>query len=100
MRFTTSISELSVNELRAVARGLIPCEVTDCDFLQTLADHHCFILNSWVVRAQPCGSLARVVKLSYDLRGNLDKVRILLGVAREFGRAKHRGFGFGSRFST
>jgi hypothetical protein len=99
MRFTTSISELSVNELRAVARGVIPCEVTDSDFLKTLSDHRCFILNSWVVRAQPSGSLSRVVKLSYDLRGNLDKIHILLGVAREFRRSKQGGSRFGNRFS-
>src|SRR5271157_5369533 len=100
MQFTTSISELSVGELRAVARGAIPCEVSDCDFLATLSDHRCFILNSWVVRAQPSGGLARVVKLSYDARGNLNKVRILLGVAREFRKAERRGMGFGGRFST
>ena len=100
MRITTSISELSLTELRAIARGSLQCALSDSDFFQTLAAHKCFILLPWVVRAQPGGGLARVVKLTYDSRGNLDKVRILLGMAREFRRAEQRGIGFGGRFST
>ena len=40
--------------------------------------------------AQPTGGLARVTRLSYDKRGNLDKVRILLNIARAFRKAEQQ----------
>src|SRR5579862_5128801 len=101
MRFTTAISELTLTDLRAIARGALSCTLSDSDFLQTLSAHKCFILYPWVVRAQPTGQLARVTRLSYDTRGNLDKVRILLNIARAFRRAdQSNGFNFGGRFSS
>jgi hypothetical protein len=101
MRFTTALTELSLSDLRAIARGSLPCTLSDADFLQTLAAHKCFILYPWIVRAQPDGGLARVTRLAYDPRGNLDKVRILLTIARALRRAQQPdNLPFGGRFSA
>jgi hypothetical protein len=100
MRFTTALTELSLTDLRAIARGDLVCNLSDSDFLQTLSAHKCFVLYPWVVRAQPTGQLARVTRLAYDSRGNLDKVRILLNIARAFRRAEQQNLPFGGRFSS
>ena len=100
MRITTAISELTLADLRAIARGALQCTLSDSDFLQTLSAHKCFILYPWLVRAQPTGQLARVTRISYDKRGNLDKVRILLNMARAFRKAQQQNLNFGGRFSS
>ncbi|MGN6368468.1 MAG: hypothetical protein ACTHN5_09425 [Phycisphaerae bacterium] len=100
MRFSTSLSELSLSNLRAIARGSLPCAISDADFLQTLSAHKCFILYPWIVRAQPDGQLARVSRLAYDNRGNLDKIRILLAVARALRKPNPDNLPFGGRFSS
>ena len=67
MRFTTALTDLSLTDLRAIARGALACNLSDSDFLQTLSAHKCFVLYPWVVRARhPTGQLARVTRLAYD----------------------------------
>jgi len=99
MRFVTLVSELSLSDLRAIAKGSMQCTVTDIDFLETLAAHQCILVPPWILRAQPTGGLARVTKIVYDTDGNIDKVAVLLAAARELKRGQRRDFGFGGRFS-
>ncbi len=98
MRFITQVNELSLNDLKAMAKGSMQCAVTDIDFLETLSTHRCIVVPPWIVRAQPNGGLARVTPLMYDEEGNVDKVRVLLAMAKEF-RREQRGVLFGGRFS-
>ncbi len=76
------------------------CTVSDIDFFQTLSAHRCFLVPPWVMRAQPNGGLAKVTRVVYDSNGNLDKVQMLLQVAKEFRRASHHHDFFGGRFSS
>ena len=98
MRFVTRVKELSFGELKAIASGSMRGTVSDADFLETLAGHRCILVPPWIMRAQPDGGLARVTKLIYDHDGNIDKVHVLLAVAREFRRAQRHNGGFGGRF--
>jgi hypothetical protein len=100
MAFITQLSELSVSDLQLMAKGCMHSTVNDLDFLETLSARRCIVVPPWVVRVQPSGGLARVTRLVYDADGNVNKVRVLLDMAREFRRAEKRGIGFGGRFST
>jgi hypothetical protein len=99
MKFVTQVSGLSLGELKAIARNSMQCTVSDIDFFQTLSAHRCFLVPPWVMRAQPNGGLAKMTRVVYDSNGNLDKVQILLLVAKEFRLASHRRNTFGGRFS-
>jgi hypothetical protein len=99
MGFITQLGELSVRDLQAMAKGCMHSTVNDIDFLETLAAKRCIVVPPWIVRVQPTGGLARVARLVYDTDGNIDKVRVLLAMAKEFRRAEKRGIGFGGRFS-
>ncbi|HVS71804.1 MAG TPA: hypothetical protein VHQ47_11160 [Phycisphaerae bacterium] len=101
MRFVTRMSELSLPELKALAAGELQFAVSDQDFLDTLARRGCFVLSPWVVKSSRKGGLTRVAALAFDEAGNIDKVRVLVHVARALrNTGKTRSVDFGPRFST
>ena len=98
MRFVTLLSELSLQDLHAMADGVMENTVTDMDFLETLAAYKCFLVPPWVMRANEAGGLTKVTRLVYDEHGQIDKARVLLESAGQFSR--FRGLGIGGRFAT
>ena len=73
---------LTAEDLMAMADGTLENTITDMDFLETLAQRHCLLVPPWVLQASPDGRLRKVTRLVYTVDGELDKPRILLGVAR------------------
>ena len=100
MRFVTLLSELSLQDLHAMADGVMEDTVTDMDFLETLAAHKCFLVPPWVVRANAAGGLSKVTPLIYDEHGQIDKPRVLLQMAHRVSTSRFRGLGIGGRFSS
>ncbi|HVX83523.1 MAG TPA: hypothetical protein VH253_01775 [Phycisphaerae bacterium] len=101
MRFVSTMSQLSVSELQALAVGQLPFAVSDQDFLDALARRGCFLLSPWVVKSSRKGRLTRVAALSFDQSGNIDKVRVLVHVARALRKSRAASsVNFGPRFST
>jgi hypothetical protein len=82
MRFAT-FNQVSLHDLTEMANGNLEDTLTDFDFLQTLADRHCFIVPPWVMQASPTGGLRKVTRLIYTVDGHLDKPRLLVAVARQ-----------------
>lgn len=78
----TTVGELTLAELKAIAAGWDQKVLTDLDFLMTLATHKCVLLPYHVVRLNADGRAESIVCLSYDSNSNLDKPRILLAVLR------------------
>jgi hypothetical protein len=95
MRFAT-FNHISLHDLTTMANGCIEDTINDFDFLQTLADQHCFMVPPWVLQASPGGSLRKVARLVYTVDGQLDKSRLLVSVARRLGATPNR---FHSRLS-
>jgi hypothetical protein len=100
MRFVTRLAELSLDDLKAVAAGQMEFSVSDMEFLETLGAHGCLVLSPWVVRLGADGMIARVTPVVFDENGNIDKIRVLIGVARVLRRPKKSRPNFGARFSS
>jgi hypothetical protein len=97
MRFCT-IHDVPLRDLLAMARGSLEDTISDVDFLQTLAVHHCFLLPPYVMQARQTGGLLRITHLTYTIDGELDKARILVAVARRLRELRQlRGERFGGR---
>jgi hypothetical protein len=95
MSFST-LHNIPLPELKAMADGVILDTVTDMDFLETLAAEHCLLVPPWVVQTAADGSIKRISRLVYTTDGELDKARVLLNVARQLRRGAQR---FTPRFS-
>ena len=78
----TTVGELTLAELKAIATGWDQKVLSDLDFIQTLATHKCLLAPPYVVRLHGNGHAEAIVRLSYDRDLNLDKPRILLAVLR------------------
>lgn len=100
MRFVTRLAELSLEDLKAVAAGQMEFAVSDMEFLETLGAHGCLVLAPWVVRLEGTGMISRVTPVLFDEEGNIDKIRVLIGVARALRRTKKQKPDFGPRFSS
>ena len=100
MRSITRMSELTLPELKALAAGELEYAVSDRDFLEILARRGCFVVSPWVVKGSRGGKLSRVTALSFDEAGNIDKVRVLVEVARALRAARRTRPDFGPRFSS
>jgi hypothetical protein len=96
MTFATA-NLISARDLLAMANGTLEDTLTDMDFLETLASRHCMLVPPWVLQALPSGGLRKVTRLVYTVDGDLDKPRILLGVARKLRAERLQGL-FGRRF--
>lgn len=75
---TTLVNDLTLNDLHAIAQGTSDKSLSDFDFLETLAAHHCLLVPPWLLRTHPDGTLERLLLLPYDDQGNLLKPQILL----------------------
>jgi hypothetical protein len=95
MRFAT-FNQVSLQDLMEMAKGHLLDTVTDYDFLETLADQHCFIVPPWIMQASPSGGLRKVTRLVYNVDGQLDRPRLLVSVARQLGLVRSQ---FGRRFT-
>ena len=78
----TTVGELTLAELKAIAAGWDQKVLTDMDFMLTLASHKCVLVPPYIVRLHAHGKAEPIVRLSYDSNLNLDKPRILLAVLR------------------
>lgn len=95
MRFAT-YNQLSLHDLTEMVGGNLQDTITDFDFLQTLADQHCFIVPPFIMQARPSGNLRTVTRLVYTTDGQLDKSRLLVAVAQQLASRSSR---FHPRFS-
>ena len=95
MRFAT-FNKVSLQDLKEMANGNLEDTLTDLDFLETLADQHCFIVPPWILQSSPNGNLRKVTRLVYTVDGQLDKSRLLVAVARQLDIPQSR---FNPRFS-
>ena len=92
MRFTT-VYEVGLQDLMAMAKGDMEDTVSDMDFLETLALHRCVIVPPWVLRTSRSGRLSRACGLIFDVDGELDKASILVSLFDYLNRSGQLGVG-------
>ena len=65
MRFAT-FNHVSLNDLVEMVHGNLENTITDLDFLETLADQHCFMVPPWIMQAGPSGELKNLAGMSIE----------------------------------
>jgi hypothetical protein len=80
-------TRLTLHDLREMAAGRMPAELSDLDFLEALASCQCLVMAPWVYHQGADGALQTLTPLRYDSRDAIDKPVTLLAALQKLPHA-------------